>query len=152
MVKTTFWGITTAIILSSLVIYGFFNGLNILTIENQATETFYGDALVKATSDNLQGNSSNYLSDANKAKNVLGNSSVSQGGVAGQNQVFNSVSKLWNGIIEKPIAIYNVVIEIGQKRIFGDFTIISVFAGLLTLALIIAIIRMVTTGEGGGRE
>lgn len=149
--KTTLWGITVSIVLSGFLVYGLFNGLNILTVENQAPETFYGDSQIQGISTQLQGNTSTYLNDPNSALTVLSNSSVTQGGSAGQNIVFDSVSKFWKGLTAKPIAIYRIIAELGQRRLFGDYTIFNILLGIIALAIVISVIRLVTTGEGGGK-
>lgn len=147
--QTNFFSIMVAFLLAGLVIAGFYTFGDILTTQNQAPQGVYYDEGIRDRVQSISGNTSSYLDTANNAEDALGNSSITQGAGTGQNQFFNSLPGIWKTLKNSPIVIYQLSIGFIQERIVSNIEAFDVIAGILILAILVAVVYWVTTGQGG---
>lgn len=150
--RTDFYGLMSALIILGIIVVAMFSFSDNFLTNNNPNTTIYEDPLLASEVSSLKGNLSGYISTTSNSEAVLSNSSLSQGGITGQNVLFDSVAGIWKALKSAPVVVYNLTLGLVKRKLFGDSQwawIIDAFAGLIILAVLIAIVRWVTTGLGG---
>lgn len=150
--RTDFYGLMATLILIGVVVVSMFTFSDNFLNNNNPNATIYEDPLLASEVNSLKGNLSGYVGTTSNSEAVLSNSSLSQGGIAGQNVLFDSVAGIWKALKSAPVVIYNLSLGLIKRKLFGDSEwawLVDAFGALVILAILIAIIRLVTTGIGG---
>lgn len=153
--QTNFFGLMSALILIGICVVSFFTFSDNFLTQNGATQSVYEDEELFSEVNEVKGEVSDYLSTSNNAEAVLSNSSISQGGITGQNILFQSVAGMWIALKNAPVVVYNLSLGLIKRKLFPDNEfafLVDAFAALITLAIIIAVIYFATTGQGGKNQ
>lgn len=140
-------------IIISLMIFGLFslallNGGILLALANNSNQTIANSPSVQRYADLLNATLEQYQSVANASEEAIATSPISR---IFDNIIFDAIGGIWRSIKTLPTTVFNITTDfIGPVLFSGPFlVVIGVITALLTITIVIAVWKMVFTGEGG---
>lgn len=120
-----------------------------IAVQNNAKESISNDTVLYSLATSLSGNLSNNYEQVKQSEQSFENSSVT---LTSGIPFIDSIYGAWKVIKSTPMLVYNLIVNVIFLRILGDsatFVIISVISTILIISIIFAIVKLISTGEGG---
>lgn len=141
-------------LLVSFILIGLFavaliNVVYYMQLDNGASETILDDTTLSNYKNSVVENISNTYTNAEAAGNSTSSSQVT---FSYGSPFLDSINGVWKTIKSAPIAIYELTIGLGQTYLFSGpeaIIITTVIAAILTITIIFAVWKMISTGESG---
>lgn len=123
-------------------------GIRIADI-NQANQSIADDPRIKSYADSLNSSLADASSDAQSSQSALDESptTLSSGLI-----ILDAIGGIWKTLIAVPITIWNLTFGLLVSRVFGDNSFVialSVIGTIIGITIILAVWKLVSTGEGG---
>lgn len=120
-------------------------GLNIAS--NNPSQSIGNDPTLSAYANSLNATLYNATDDASASEQAITNSSIT---LTSGFPVFDSISGVWKTIKKVPVAVFNLTIGLVRTRLGSSFwVVLGVIGAILTITILLAVWKLVSTGEGG---
>lgn len=146
-----FQGIIFSLLLIGLFVIAFLNASLILSADNSPNQTIANDPALTAYAGVLNTTLESSYPDANASEGAISDSPITLSSGSG-GIIIDAISGIWKTIKRAPIEIYQLTAGLIFTKIFGDAQyaiVFSVLAGMLIIAIVLAVWKLVSQGEGG---
>lgn len=137
------------ILLVALFVVALISGGVMMATQNNAPQSIENDTIYAGLKDSLIGNISKANDDTSGASGSFENSSVS---LTSGIPFINSIYGTWKVMKTAPILMYNLIVGVIFHTLLGDTTtavITAVLSVILIITIIFAVVKLVSTGDGG---
>lgn len=136
-------------ILVGLFAIAMINVIYFAQLDNGATTTILDDPTISSYKESITSNITETYTDSKAADNSTSSSGVSY---TFGSPFLDAINGVWKTIKSAPIAIYQLTIGVGQKFLFSGteaLIITTAIAAIMTITIIFAVWKMISTGDGG---
>lgn len=138
-----------SILLLGLLAMAVINAGILIAHDNNSKNSIANDTDINNYASSLQNSLANASETADKTDESFRNSTIStSGGVV----FVDAIGGLWTTLIEVPSMIMKLTTNLVKGKILGDtafYAVIGVISAILVITLILAVWKLVGTGEGG---
>lgn len=120
-----------------------------VAIQNNASQSVLDDPSLASLNESLSTQLKSNYQTTTQAGASFENSSVS---LTSGIPFINAIYGVWKVLKNAPITMYNLIVGVIFQKLLGDtatFIIISVISTILIITIIFAVVKLVSTGEGG---
>lgn len=145
----SFRPIVINILLVTLFVIALIMGGIMMSTQNDAPQSIENDTIYAGLKDSLIGNVTQADADTRGASGSFENSSVS---LTSGIPFINSIYGTWKVIKTAPLIMYNMIVGVIFHTLLGDTTtaiVTAVLSIILLITIIFAIVKLVSTGDGG---
>lgn len=140
-------------IMVALILFGLFsialiNGALLLPQANLSNQSIADHPSVRDYADELNKSLDKYKTDVKSSEEAISEAPTS---IISDNIILDAIGGIWRTLKTVPTTIFNITTDfIGPVLFSGPFlVVIGVISAILTLSIIIAVWKLVFTGEGG---
>lgn len=137
------------LLLLSLFAVAIITGGTMIALQNGGDQSIINDTEFNMLTGNLTSTLENNYRNTSQVSSSFENSSVT---LTGGIPFIDSIYGTWKVIKTTPVLVYNLVSSVIFDKLLGDRAkaiIIAVLSTILMITIIFAIVKLVSTGEGG---
>lgn len=120
-----------------------------VAVQNNSVQNIGNDTALAGLKDSLVEDIEDNYGTTSEASNSFENSSIS---LTAGIPFIDSIYGVWKVLKSTPTTMYNLIVGVIFERLLGDATtqiIISVIATILMITIIFAVVKLISTGDGG---
>ena len=121
----------------------------IMSVQNGSSNSILNNSLFANASNSFSGNLTDYYQTTSDSEKSFENSTVT---LTGGIPFIDSIYGTWKILKSVPMIMYTLVVDVVMGTLLGSQTttiIVSVITSILIITLIFAIVKLISSGDGG---